>query len=133
MNVSNEPEAFCSFCGKPRGEVKHLIAGPSVFICDECVSLCQRVIASAGKPPPEDEPTAFLVRSQRGALEQWCRELVGEEYRADALEPRWMVLPIKGQIYHLTADEIAMWRVVIPSSFADLFVKSWPQAKRPDM
>jgi hypothetical protein len=41
--------------------------------------------------------------------------LVGEEYRADALEPRWMALPIKRQIYHI-ADEIATWRVIIPSS-----------------
>jgi hypothetical protein len=47
--------------------------------------------------------------------------------------PRWTVLPVKGQIHHLSADEIAMRKVVIPSSFADLFVKSWPQAKRPDM
>jgi ClpX C4-type zinc finger len=130
--VSNEWGSYCSFCGKSRREVKHLIAGPSVF-CDECVNLCQRVIASAGKPPPKDKLTAFLVRGPRGALENWCPELVGEEYRPDALEPRWMVLPIKGQIYHLTRNEIATWRVVIPSSFADLFVKSWPQAKRPDM
>jgi hypothetical protein len=58
----------------------------------------------------------FLVRGPRGALEQWCRELVGEEYRADALEPRWMALPIRRQIYHPIADEIATWRVIIPSS-----------------
>ncbi|APZ53708.1 ClpX C4-type zinc finger protein [Salipiger abyssi] len=30
----------CSFCGKPQNEVQKLIAGPSVFICNECVSLC---------------------------------------------------------------------------------------------
>ena len=35
---------LCSFCGKNQGEVKKLIAGPSVFICDECVELCNDII-----------------------------------------------------------------------------------------
>jgi ATP-dependent Clp protease ATP-binding subunit ClpX len=36
---------FCSFCGKSQGEVKKLIAGPAVYICDECVALCNDIIA----------------------------------------------------------------------------------------
>ena len=35
---------FCSFCGKSQDEVRKLIAGPSVFICDECVDLCNDII-----------------------------------------------------------------------------------------
>ena len=35
---------FCSFCGKNQHEVKKLIAGPSVFICDECIDLCTDII-----------------------------------------------------------------------------------------
>ncbi|MBI5966964.1 MAG: ATP-dependent Clp protease ATP-binding subunit ClpX [Deltaproteobacteria bacterium] len=35
---------FCSFCGKSQGEVKKLIAGPAVYICDECVALCNDII-----------------------------------------------------------------------------------------
>ena len=35
---------FCSFCGKNQHEVKKLIAGPSVFICDECIDLCNDII-----------------------------------------------------------------------------------------
>ena len=35
---------FCSFCGKSQHEVKKLIAGPTVFICDECVELCMDII-----------------------------------------------------------------------------------------
>ena len=47
--MSNEIETkdkqlFCSFCGKNQSEVKKLIAGPSVYICDECVSLCNDII-----------------------------------------------------------------------------------------
>ena len=35
---------YCSFCGKSQHEVRKLIAGPSVFICDECVELCNDII-----------------------------------------------------------------------------------------
>ena len=36
---------YCSFCGKSRDEVKKLIAGPAVYICDECVNLCNDIIS----------------------------------------------------------------------------------------
>ena len=35
---------YCSFCGKSQHEVRKLIAGPSVFVCDECVDLCNEII-----------------------------------------------------------------------------------------
>ena len=35
---------FCSFCGKSQKEVKKLIAGPAVYICDECIQLCGEII-----------------------------------------------------------------------------------------
>ena len=35
----------CSFCGKPQKDVKKLIAGPTVYICDECIELCNDIIA----------------------------------------------------------------------------------------
>ena len=35
---------YCSFCGKGQNEVRKLIAGPSVFICEECVDLCNNII-----------------------------------------------------------------------------------------
>ena len=35
----------CSFCGKSQKEVKKLIAGPTVYICDECIGLCNDIIA----------------------------------------------------------------------------------------
>ena len=34
----------CSFCGKPQEQVRRLVAGPGVFICDECVELCREII-----------------------------------------------------------------------------------------
>ena len=41
---TKEKQLFCSFCGKNQSEVKKLIAGPSVYICDECVALCNDII-----------------------------------------------------------------------------------------
>ena len=41
---SSEKTLYCSFCGKSQHEVKKLIAGPSVFICDECIDLCNDII-----------------------------------------------------------------------------------------
>ena len=35
---------YCSFCGKSQQEVRKLIAGPSVYVCDECVELCNDII-----------------------------------------------------------------------------------------
>src|SRR3990167_1446625 len=41
----------CSFCGKSQHEVRKLIAGPSVYVCDECVSLCNDIINEEGRDP----------------------------------------------------------------------------------
>jgi ATP-dependent Clp protease ATP-binding subunit ClpX len=38
----------CSFCGKSQDEVKKLIAGPTVYICDECIELCNDIILEEG-------------------------------------------------------------------------------------
>jgi ATP-dependent Clp protease ATP-binding subunit ClpX len=63
---TTEKNLYCSFCGKSQHEVKKLIAGPSVFICDECIDLCNDIVrdelatttvAEAGKdglPTPLD-------------------------------------------------------------------------------
>ena len=68
MNKSTGGESknvlYCSFCGKSQHEVRKLIAGPTVFICDECVELCMDIIREEhkttlvksldGVPPPKD-------------------------------------------------------------------------------
>ena len=43
----NRPTVYCSFCGKSQHEVEKLIAGPTVFICDECTGLCVSIIKDA--------------------------------------------------------------------------------------
>jgi len=49
------PPVACSFCGKPQGEARKLIAGPTVYICDQCVRLCNEIIAEEYEKEPEEE------------------------------------------------------------------------------
>ena len=57
---SSDPKdtLYCSFCGKSQHEVRKLIAGPTVFICDECVELCMEII--------RDENKNNVIKSQNG-------------------------------------------------------------------
>ena len=53
-------DLLCSFCGKSQDEVKKLIAGPSVYICDECIQLCNEIIAEEyGQETEMDEEAAL--------------------------------------------------------------------------
>ena len=49
MSENNKNILYCSFCGKSQHEVRKLIAGPTVFICDECVELCMDIIKEENK------------------------------------------------------------------------------------
>ena len=68
--ASGEKVLYCSFCGKSQHEVKKLIAGPSVFICDECIELCNDIIrdeapaeTAAGKAARSDLPVPTEIKS----------------------------------------------------------------------
>jgi ATP-dependent Clp protease ATP-binding subunit ClpX len=56
--TSGEKTLYCSFCGKSQHEVKKLIAGPSVFICDECIELCNDIIRD--EAPAVEAPKGSL-------------------------------------------------------------------------
>ena len=58
MTTNNKNILYCSFCGKSQHEVRKLIAGPTVFICDECVELCMDII--------KEESKDTLVKHQDG-------------------------------------------------------------------
>ena len=45
MDKIEENEIRCSFCGRPQSQVRRLIAGPDVYICNECVDLCRDIIS----------------------------------------------------------------------------------------
>ena len=69
---SSEKILYCSFCGKSQHEVKKLIAGPSVFICDECIDLCNDIIRDevaaeaehTTRPAKSDLPTPGEIKAQ---------------------------------------------------------------------
>ena len=75
-NKNNKNILYCSFCGKSQHEVKKLIAGPTVFICDECVELCMDIIKEENKdtlvkyqegvPPPKE--IYFYINSPGGLV-----------------------------------------------------------------
>ena len=68
--TSAEKVLYCSFCGKSQHEVKKLIAGPSVFICDECIELCNDIIrdevpaeGAAAKTSKSDLPMPSEIKA----------------------------------------------------------------------
>ena len=51
-DIRGEPDALlCSFCGKGKDEVKQVIAGPQVFICNECIDICNEILADQDASP----------------------------------------------------------------------------------
>ena len=75
----------CSFCGKDKSEVDRLIAGPGVFICNECVGLCEQLLSGRPMPsfPPldgksDDELLADMARlyATRGQVETAVQDRV---------------------------------------------------------
>ena len=77
--TSTEKPLYCSFCGKSQHEVKKLIAGPSVFICDECIDLCTDIITEEISQLPEADlreglPTPHEIRA---SLDQY---VIGQDH-----------------------------------------------------
>ena len=68
MDSKDTSKLTCSFCGKNQDDVRKLIAGPSVYICDECVDLCNDIIdeevKSEGKSKLDDLPSPMEIFSQ---------------------------------------------------------------------
>jgi ATP-dependent Clp protease ATP-binding subunit ClpX len=74
--MSSRTDFQCSFCGKAQAQVKRLIAGPDrVFICDECVTLCEQIIAEESPSEPVETPDAIA----KGLNPRWIYHKL-EEY-----------------------------------------------------
>ncbi len=65
---------FCSFCGKNQSEVRKLIAGPAVYICDECIQLCSEIIEEESEKDSEDTDRILVPKEIKGKLDGYVIE-----------------------------------------------------------
>jgi ATP-dependent Clp protease ATP-binding subunit ClpX len=75
--IGPHSELRCSFCGKSQDEVKRLIAGPDVYICDECVVLCDEIIAQEDMHEDLEEGKLLAPAEIKAKLDEY---VIGQEY-----------------------------------------------------
>src|SRR5262245_19474421 len=75
---SREPnDRRCAFCGRPRQEVRKLVAGPNVFICDRCVAVCRQLLSEERRVPPRAAASSGAKpRELKSRLDEW---VIGQE------------------------------------------------------
>jgi ClpX C4-type zinc finger len=108
----------CTFCGKAQTEVKTLVAGPGVFICDECVHLCQAVVDERAAVPaarevldlllPDNAPTEKLLKTLAGYNGAFERIDAGMQDVVDILRDRGVSWAAVGQT--LAVSRQAAWK-----------------------
>lgn len=113
----------CSFCGKSQTDVKTLISGPGVFICDECIRLCREIIdkAAAATPRlapepqsapspllPDNAPTEALLNTLSGYNGAFERIDAGMQDIVDILRERDVSWSAIGQTLHVSRQ--AAWK-----------------------
>ena len=80
--MSDEKNLNCSFCGKNQHEVKKLIAGPSVYICDECVELCDDIITEEKEQELKNEGNSegkSQIMTPKEMKEKLDEYIIGQE------------------------------------------------------
>jgi ATP-dependent Clp protease ATP-binding subunit ClpX len=65
---------FCSFCGKNQSEVRKLIAGPAVYICDECIQLCSEIIEEESEKDSKGSEQIMVPKEIKGKLDGYVIE-----------------------------------------------------------
>ncbi len=73
-------EVICSFCGRPQSQVRRLVAGPDVYICDDCIALCQDILKEGEQmaAPQEDSGKMHLL-TPREIDEALSQYVIGQE------------------------------------------------------
>ncbi len=81
MSKDNDDEinVVCSFCGKSQDDVKKLIAGPTVYICDECIELCNEIVLEDRHEEEEshDETRLLKPKEIKAKLDEY---VIGQEH-----------------------------------------------------
>ncbi|GAB4338767.1 MAG: ATP-dependent Clp protease ATP-binding subunit ClpX [Desulfobulbaceae bacterium] len=78
------PTCTCSFCGKSQDEVGKLVAGPNVYICDECIELCTEIVRDTMKSE-NDADVRFTVPKPREIFAHLDEYVIGQEYAKKVL------------------------------------------------
>ena len=78
---------FCSFCGKNQSEVRKLIAGPAVYICDECIQLCSEIIEEESEKDADALENLLAQGAVALALMLFSLNFLGDGLR-DAFDPK---------------------------------------------
>jgi ATP-dependent Clp protease ATP-binding subunit ClpX len=102
-------DLLCSFCGKSQDEVKKLIAGPSVYICDECIQLCNEIIAEEYGHEEEGD-------SEDGLLKPFEIKETLDQYVIDQERPKKILSVAVHNHYKRIATKIDMEGVEIQKS-----------------
>ncbi|HQW29691.1 MAG TPA: ClpX C4-type zinc finger protein, partial [Verrucomicrobiales bacterium] len=76
---------MCSFCGKSHAEVKKLIAGPGVYICDGCINVCSGILAKELHEEEEEVSTELSVPKPKELLESLNQYVIGQEHAKKVL------------------------------------------------
>ncbi len=97
---------YCSFCGKSQHEVRKLIAGPSVFVCDECVDLCNDIIREEvqGKETDSNQRKLPIPEEIKNTLDQY---VIGQESAKKVLSVA-VYNHYKRLNYEKTADDVEL-------------------------
>ena len=84
MAKSKEP-IVCSFCGKAQDQVNRLVAGPGIYICDECITVCSSVIDEDEQKQPsansEHSSPPVINLPKPKAIKDWLdKHIIGQDY-----------------------------------------------------
>ena len=109
---NNGPDCICSFCGKDQEDVGKLIAGPDVFICDECIELCNEIVhdkdGSELDEAVEESKVSLKPKEINAHLDEY---VIGQDYAKKVLSVavhnhyKRIDAPVEEDYYFITPDK----------------------------